>query len=142
MTRLRSFVLFSALTLAACGAVSPPGPTPPGPPAPPPADLAPPPADLAEAPQIVSVSPTSVPIMADTVLLVTGRNLRLDSLQGAVWQFGACPISAYTYAPVDASHCRLIVQVGKVAPASCDLSLSLGGARLAPPLVGAFSLVP
>ena len=142
MRPLRSFVLLSVLTLAACAAGPPPGPNPPGPPAPPPADLAAQPADLAEGPQLVSVSPTAVPVMADTVLLVTSRNLPLDTLQGAVWQFGACPISAYTYAPVDASHCRLIVQVGKVAPASCDLSLFVGGALLAPPLLGAFSLVP
>lgn len=142
MTFLRSFLLASAVFLSACGAASP-GPTPPGgpPPASPP-DLAGPPPDLVQEPQLLSVSPTSVPIGADTSLLVTGRNLRLDQAQGALWSFGACPISAYTYAPVDASHCRLIVQVPKVAPASCDLSVRVGGALLAPPLLGAFSLVP
>ncbi len=139
---LRTFSLMTlALLLAGCWP-TPTTPTPPGPPIPSPAaDLAAA-QDLATAARLVSVSPSSVRVSTDTTVLVTGTNLRLDQLQSAVWAFGACQIEAYTYSPVDAGTCRLTLQVGKVPPASCDLSLRIGSTLVAPTLVGAFALVP
>lgn len=77
------------------------------------------------APALLSVAPKVVKVGTDPVISVDGNAAAaLDVQQAASWKFGACVVSAYTYAPINAQHCTLQLQIPLNAPpASCDLSL-------------------
>jgi hypothetical protein len=99
--------------------------------------------DLAQGPRIVSVAPQSVPRNSTTTITVKGSGLGLDRSQPGIWDFGACAISAYTYAPVDADTARLELQVGALnAGTVCDLTLKPQGSGLPVTYKAAFTITP
>lgn len=146
MMKSRHFLASVALVIGlglGCSAGGGP-PDPPPPPPPPPADMAGPAGpDLAAGPRIVSVSPQSVPRNATTTITVKAVGLPLDQSLPGTWDFGACAIGSYGYTPVDASTCKIELQVGALnAGTSCDLTLSKNGKPLAPTFKAAFAIVP
>lgn len=118
---MKTTILF-ALFLAACTSASP---APDMNPADAAVDAAAQAPDLAPVPMLLSASPSVVSSGTTPGITVTGNDAAaLDKQQGNLWNFGACSVASYTYAPVDAAHCVLQPQIPQNAPpASCDLML-------------------
>jgi hypothetical protein len=97
------------------------------------------------APQLLSVSPTTLQRGTTLKIMVTGNlQAMLDMQQLGSWDFGTCNIPAFTYTPVDTTHCTLEpnVSINNTVGVKCDLTLTLHNGAGVLKLPAAFTITP